>query len=151
MLAEYCVMISVDVCACAQLTDRAMEALAQGTHLTLTALDISHCDNITEDSLGWLAGALGVSPKPCCKIQTLDASHCPGLRDKGLAWLGKTCTKLRYLNISNSTQFTSVGILGLYALKELRVMNIAHDDLIDDHGVMSIARSCPLLKSLNVK
>lgn len=128
-----------------------MEALAHGSHLTLTALDLSHCAGITEDALGWIAGILGVAPRACKKISTLNLSHCPGLRDKGLIWLGKNCRALRYLNLSSCPLFTSVGIIGLSLCSELRVVSVAHDDLIDDHGIVSLARNCPMLKSLNVK
>lgn len=134
-----------------QVNDRTMEALIHGSFLTLTALDISHCNNITEDALGWIAGALGVTSRPASKLTTLNASHCPGFRDKGLLWLGKSCRQLRYLNLSSCTQISSVGILGLSRCVELRVLNLAHVDIVDDHGVLSIARNCPMLKSLNLK
>lgn len=134
-----------------QVNDRCLEALAHGSHNTLTSLDLSNCANITEDALGWISGALGVAPTPCRKLLTLNVTNCPGVRDKGLVWLGKACTQLRYLNVSRCTQLTSVGVIGLAPCAELRVVNFAHNDLVDDHGVVSVARHCPLLRSLNVK
>jgi hypothetical protein len=48
-------------------------------------------------------------------------------------------------------QLTNAGALGLTLCKQLRVLNLAMTAGIGDVGMAALARSCRLLKSMNLK
>lgn len=84
---------------CCSITNQALKSLGHGC-TTLTTLIISHCKEIGDEGMAYLAG--------CPALTALDISHCKEIGE-GVAYLA-ACTRLNTLNISHCTQITATGL-----------------------------------------
>jgi len=60
---------SLDLKGCTLIADSGCKSVSEICGTVLTSLDLSHCDRITHDACGWIAGQLGHNRPGCVKLR----------------------------------------------------------------------------------
>ncbi|RGB30774.1 hypothetical protein C1646_764921 [Rhizophagus diaphanus] len=87
---------------------------------------------------------------PNLKYLNISASHWGFKNDKGLCAIAQSCHKLEYLNISNRIEFSEISICNVIcSCPKLQQLDLSYCG-ITDKTIKEIARSCHILKYLNL-
>ena len=100
-------LTELDLSCNSKITDQVLKSLGHWC-TTLTTLDISHCKEIGDEGMAYLAGCTAVNTG-CTALTILDISHCKKIGDKGVAYLA-ACSRLNTLNINHCTQIKTTGL-----------------------------------------
>ena len=152
LCSRFFAMEKMDVARCQEIGVGGMKAIADGCCETLTELNLSECQGVDSDGLGWLGGTVGSSRGACTALVALDCGGCQHIADAGLRSLGAGCTALQFVCFS---ECNLVGNAGVSALCEgchsLRVLNLERCSLVGNDALRATAENCHQLKSLNIR
>ena len=110
---------------CPPLSSTALRAIAALPRLR--ALDVSDCENLTDDAAAEL-------PRLSETLTDLNLDGCRAVTDRGAASLG-ALTALRELNLGNCPEVTDAGVASLRALTGLERLSLRGCCLITDAGM----------------
>ena len=124
MLEVFCSRLfclqDMDLSACPQIGDLSCRTLSRFCGNTLTRLNLSKCNKITNTALNCLICRSQQSAGPCRHLEFLDISYNKSINDKGLWTIGRNCKKLLHLKIQCSEKISIKGIM--YVTKNCRTL-----------------------------
>mmetsp|Transcript_43870 Transcript_43870/g.83776 ORF Transcript_43870/g.83776 Transcript_43870/m.83776 type:complete len:577 (-) Transcript_43870:249-1979(-) len=140
---------------CRKIGDGGVSTLAK--HLnSLTSLDLSHCESITDFSVLAVAEVTSLADLDLSFTQVTDDAlvaltklpgltalslyRCSRVRAEGIRVLGMMST-LRTLSVASGPQVTDKGMVSLASLPELRDLDLSDCRLVTDMGVKQLARA----------
>ena len=126
-------------------TDAGLAHLVTGCR-SLTALDLTHCDELSE------AGFLATVGTMCPHLVELVLDGCPWLSSASFATLAIGCPRLTRLGLQFNPQVTEefLVVVGT-ALSGLRRLSLGDCPRVTAAGVAGVAVRCPYLTSLDLR
>jgi hypothetical protein len=109
-------LTSVDLSGCQLIGDATIKALASAFAGHITRLVLSHCEHITDKSLGSIA-------RWCPNLQHLELQGCGNVGGGGLTMLAKHCPRLSKLNLAHCN---GINDRGLQAIGCVGIWDMAH-------------------------
>jgi len=100
----------ITLSSCLNIGDATCQTLSKFCGGTMTHLDLSFCNRLTNKSLAWLAGRSRFSFGKCSNLEFLDISYISNIDDKGLRVLSRGCQKLLYLKLISCTGISIEGV-----------------------------------------
>jgi hypothetical protein len=141
-LAQRCkrLLRDINISSCDNITDEGIKAIASKC-TQLHTFDLSHNKQITTDVLKKVL----ISPH----LQTLYLTHCDQITDEGLKEVAINCPQLLSLDLAGCLQLTDKGIKEIAAsCSQLQMLALSCCDQITDDALNEIAMSCPQLRRL---
>ncbi|XP_026384590.1 F-box/LRR-repeat protein 12-like [Papaver somniferum] len=166
VLAKSCVyLVEIDLGECQRVTDKGLEGLSKYC-ASLEKADIRCCKKITDKGLEVLA-------KSCASLENVDLTDCQGITDSGISFLIQNCSSIHSLGVSDCGYVTGTGFVGcpktLTKVDATNMFKLTTEGIkaivsgggiqslslsgnaINNEAVITISKSCPLLKSLQLK
>ena len=111
---------------------------------SLTSLNVSHCNKLTDAAIAALA-------RQCPLLTSVNVCECRNLTDASIIAIARQCPLLTRLDVSNCWDVTDASITAIARQCPLLTwLDVSHCCALTDASITAIARQCPLLTSLNV-
>ncbi len=124
-------------------TDVLLEAIAENCK-SLTSLNLSSCERITEESLKAIA-------QNCKDLSRRNLTLCKHIADEDLKALAENCKGLKHLSLAWCAKVTNEGIKAITAsCKELTHLYLDNCYKVTDEILKAIATNCKELTRLNL-
>jgi len=137
------VLTDLNISSCPLVTEDWLSIMASKIQL-LERLNLADLQALTDDGIETMMGVLG------SRIQSLDISCCTGMTNGGLMQIATKCPVLRRLSL-RCCNFNRDGVeVAARSLTCLTELDLTGFRALKDSGAVSIALSCPSLKSINL-
>ncbi|KAL3617435.1 hypothetical protein CASFOL_037756 [Castilleja foliolosa] len=128
-------LVSLKMESCSSIVAEAFVLIGQRCHL-LEELDIT--DNEVDDE-----GLKSISM--CSRLSSLKLGICHNITDEGLIYIGKRCSQLKEIDLYRSAGITDSSISAIACgCPHLEMINIAYNEFISDHALMSLSKCLKL-------
>ncbi|EIN10895.1 SCF E3 ubiquitin ligase complex F-box protein grrA [Punctularia strigosozonata HHB-11173 SS5] len=136
---------------------------------SLTFLDVSGCEKITNAVIGGVVGhapriqtllvagcsllddgALAIVSRLGSHLEVLSLSHLKRITDAGVVWLTYGCKRLVNVDVSHCAKLTDLAVTEFGCQPELQSLNVAKVRKVTDNAVLFLAEHAPKLERLNL-
>jgi len=136
-------LTDLNISSCPLVTEDWLTIMASKNQC-LECINLAGLQNVTDDGIETMMGVLG------SRIKSLDISCCTGITNGGLMQIATKCPVLRRLSL-RCCNFNRDGIeVAARSLTCLTEFDLTGFKALKDSGAVSIALSCPSLKSINL-
>ncbi len=131
---------ALDLENCPLVTDATVLAIAEHCSSTLTFLNLTGCDEITDKCC-----VEGLASR-CGNMETIGLGHCSNLTDKAVVALAKGCALLQKLEVPNVPGLTDVSVLALArSSKKLEFLDVTYADEVTDYSLSQFPEGCTVV------
>ncbi|KIK04673.1 hypothetical protein K443DRAFT_130668 [Laccaria amethystina LaAM-08-1] len=132
----------LDLTACAQLTDDAIEGIISHAP-KIRNLVLSKCSLLTDR-------AVEVICKLGRHLHYLHLGHASKINDRAVRTLARSCTRIRYVDFANCALLTDMSVFELSALPKLRRIGLVRVNNLTDEAIYALAERHATLERIHL-
>ena len=136
------VLTAIDISFCSRVCDQSLKVLASGCR-DLQYLNISGCKEISNQGMASIK-------RKCHKLRSLNLSSCPKLNDKALTAISTMCPLLHHLDLSSCVNISDQSIKEVTKLSHLLTLNLNGAINVTEASLYEIGIRCRSLALVDV-